>query len=134
VGVVLGVVWMLGVGLGKAVRRRLGYLSRDPRRIAAASRQELEGFLRDQGAVVEPNATLVELQRTVRQELALDGGAFAAAVARARYGPPETVEVGARTARVELRRLLRAARRELSIWARFRGFVSLRSLRSSGSA
>ncbi|HEU5206949.1 MAG TPA: transglutaminaseTgpA domain-containing protein [Gaiellaceae bacterium] len=134
VGVFLGVVWMLGVGLGKAVRRRLRYLSRDPRRIAAASRQELEGFLRDQGAVVEPNATLVELQRTVRQELGLDGGAFAAAVARARYGPPDTVEVGARTARVELRRLLRAARRDLSIWERVRGFFSLRSLRSTGSA
>jgi len=107
---------------------------RDPRRVAAASRQELEGFLRDQGAVVEPNATLADLQRAVRQELALDGGAFAAAVAKARYGPPETVEQGARTARVELRRLLQAARRDLSIWARIRGFVSLRSLRSMGAA
>ena len=47
---------------------------------------------------------------------------------------PGTVEQGARTARVELRRLLRAARRNLSIWARVRGFVSLRSLRSPGSA
>jgi hypothetical protein len=97
---VLAALWMLGVGLGKAVRRRLRYLSRDPRRVAAASRQELEGFLRDQGAVVEPNATLADLQRAVRQELALDGGAFAAAVARARYGPPASVAQGARTARV----------------------------------
>ena len=134
VGIVLAALWMLGVGLGKVVRRRLRYLSRDPRRLASASRQELEGFLRDQGAVVEPNATLAELQRGVRQELGLDGGAFAVAVARARYGPPGTVEQGARTARVELRRLLRAARRNLSIWARVRGFVSLRSLRSPGSA
>jgi transglutaminase-like putative cysteine protease len=133
IGLVLAVVWMLGVGLGKAVRRRFRYLSRDPRRVASASRQELEGFLRDQGAAVEPNATLADLQRAVRDELALDGGAFAAAVARARYGPPDTVASGAKTARVELRRLLRSARRDLSIWARFRGFVSLRSLRSSGS-
>ena len=133
IGLVLAVVWMLGVGLGKAVRRRFRYLSRDPRRVASASRQELEGFLRDQGAAVEPNATLADLQRAVREELALDGGAFAAAVARARYGPPDTVAAGARTARVELRRLLRSARRDLSIWARLRGFVSLRSLRSSGS-
>ena len=131
---VLAGLWMLGVGVGKAIRRRLRYVTRDPRRVAAASRQELEGFLRDQGAVVEPNATLADLQRAVRQELALDGGAFATAVAKARYGPPETVEQGARTARVELRRLLQAARRDLSIWARIRGFVSLRSLRSTGSA
>jgi transglutaminase-like putative cysteine protease len=136
VGVVffLVVLWMLAVGAGKAARRRSRYLSRDPRRIATASRQELEGFLRDQGVPVGANATLASLQRAVRDELGLDGRAFAIAVARARYGPPETVEQGAAAARAELRRLLRAARRDLSLWARFRGFVSLRSLRSSGSA
>jgi hypothetical protein len=32
-----------------------------------------------------------------------------------------------------VRRLIRAARRELSIWARFRGLVSLRSLRTASS-
>jgi transglutaminase-like putative cysteine protease len=131
---VLAVVWMLAVGLGKAVRRRSRYLSRDPRRVATASRQELEGFLRDQGVAVGANTTLAGLQRAVREELGLDGRAYAVAAARARYGPPGTVEQGATAARVELRRLLRAARRDLSIWARFRGFVSLRSLRSSGSA
>jgi len=120
--------------VGKAVRRRSRYLSRDPRRVATASRQELEGFLRDQGVAVGANATLADLQRAVRDELGLDGRGFAIAVARARYGPPEAVEQGASAARLELRRLLRAARRDLSIWARFRGFVSLRSLRSSGSA
>jgi hypothetical protein len=124
---------MLVVGAGKAVRRRSRYLSRDPRRLATASRRELEGFLLDQGVAVD-TTTLVGLQRAVRDELGLDGRAYAIAVARARYGPPETVEQGARAARVELRRLLRAARRELSLWSRFRGFVSLRSLRSSGSA
>ncbi len=95
---------------------------------------ELEGFLRDQGIAVAANATLADLQQAVRTELGLDGRAYTIAVARARYGPPETVERGASAARQELRRLLRAARRDLSIWARFRGFVSLRSLRSSGSA
>ena len=106
VGLALAVIWMLVVGVGKAVRRRLRYLSRDPRRVATASRQELEGFLRDQGVVVGANTTLASLQRAVRLELGLECGAFATAVARARYGPPETVEQGARTARVELRRLL----------------------------
>ena len=132
--VLLAAAWMLAVGLGKAARRRSRYLARDPRRVATASRQELEGFLRDQGIDVGPNTTLLGLQRAVRDELGLDARAYAIAVARARYGPPETVERGARTARVELRRLLRAARRDLSLWARFRGFVSLRSLRSTGSA
>jgi hypothetical protein len=134
IGLALAVVWMLMVGIGKAVRRRLRYLSRDPRRVATASRQELEGFLRDQGVAVGANTTLASLQRAVRLELGLESGAFAIAVARARYGPPGSVEQGARTARVELRKLLSAARRDLSIWARFRGFVSLRSLRSDGSA
>jgi transglutaminase-like putative cysteine protease len=133
-GLALAAAWVLGVGLGKAVRQRLRYVSRDPRRVASASRQELEGFLRDQGAVFPPNGTLAELERAVHEELGLDGGAFAAAVARARYGPPETLEQGARSARAELRRLLRAARRDLPIWARVRGFVSVRSLRSTGSA
>ena len=131
---VLVVIWVVAVGVGKAARRRSRYLSRDPRRVATASRQELEGFLRDQGVTFGANTTLAGLQRAVRDELGLDGRAFAIAVARARYGPPETVQQGATAARVELRRLLRAARRDLSIWARFRGFVSLRSLRSSGSA
>jgi transglutaminase-like putative cysteine protease len=136
VGIVLllALVWMLFVGVGKAVRRRSRYVTRDPRRVATASRQELEGFLRDQGISVGANATLADLQQAVRTELGLDGRAYTIAVARARYGPPETVERGASAARHELRRLLRAARRDLSIWARFRGFVSLRSLRSSGSA
>jgi hypothetical protein len=131
IGLLLASAWVLLVGLGKSVVRRSRYLTRDPRRVATASRRELEGFLRDQGAEVSPNATLVELQRAVHRELGLDGRAFAIAAARARFGRPEGVEQGASAARSELRRLIRAARRELSLWARFRGFVSLRSLRSS---
>jgi protein-glutamine gamma-glutamyltransferase len=130
---VLAALWVAVVGIGKALVRRARYLSRDPRRVATASRRELEGFLRDQGASVPRNATLVSLQDAVYRELGLDGRAFAIAAARARFGPPETVDQGAASARRELRRLLRAARRELSLWARFRGLVSLRSLRSAGS-
>jgi Transglutaminase-like superfamily len=130
---VLAALWVAVVGTGKALVRRARYLSRDPRRIATASRRELEGFLRDQGASVPRNATLVSLQDAVYSELGLDGRAFAIAAARARFGPPDTVDQGAASARRELRRLLRAARRELSLWARFRGLVSLRSLRSAGS-
>jgi transglutaminase-like putative cysteine protease len=127
----LAAVWTAVVGMGKALVRRARYVSRDPRRVATASRRELEGFLRDQGVALPANATLVMLQTAVHRELGLDGRPFAIAAARARFGPPATVAQGASAARRELRRLIRAARRELSLWARFRGFVSVRSLRST---
>ena len=38
------------IGAAKLVRRRLRYLTRDPRRLAAAARRELADFLADQGA------------------------------------------------------------------------------------
>lgn len=131
VALVLGALWVVVLGLGKALVRRARYLSRDPRRMATASRRELEDFLRDQGVDVPPNATLATLQRTVYKELGLDGRAFAAAASRARFGPPTAVEQGGGSPRREVRRLLGAARRDLSLWARFRGLVSLRSLRSA---
>jgi hypothetical protein len=129
----LSVVWALGVGLGKAGIRRARYVTRDPRRSATASRRELEAFLRDQGVVIPPGSTLHSLQRAVHEELGLDGSAFAAAAAEARFGPPADARRGASRARRELRSLLKRARRELSLWARFRGFVSLRSLRGGVS-
>ena len=134
IALLLGALWVVVVGVGKAVLRRARYVSRDPRRLATASRRELEDFLRDQGADVPPNATLAELQRTVRHELGLDGSAFATAAARARFGPPSSREQSGASPRREVRRLIRAARRELSLWARFRGLVSLRSLRSASGS
>jgi transglutaminase-like putative cysteine protease len=132
VALVAGGLWIVVVGLGKAVVRRARYLTRDPRRLATASRRELEGFLRDQGADVPANAGLFALQRAVRDELGLDGRPYAVAAGQARFGPPGAVETGAAAARREVRRLLRSARSELSLWARFRGLVSIRSLRASG--
>jgi transglutaminase-like putative cysteine protease len=130
VAVGLGTVWMLLVGLGKAALRRARYLTRDPRRAATASRRELEAFLRDQGIAVPASATLDDLRRALGEELGLDGKRFADEAARARFGKPAEAQRGADAARRELRLLLRRARSELSAWARFRGFVSLRSLRS----
>jgi transglutaminase superfamily protein len=127
----LGAIWVLVVGIGKAVVRRARHLTRDPRRSATASRRELEAFLRDQGIAIPPSATLHGLQRAMRHELGLDGRSFAEAAARARFGPPDGAHRGARTARKELRALLKRMRYELSIWARVRGFVSLRSVRGS---
>jgi hypothetical protein len=134
IGLVLAALWIALLGVGKALVRRARYLSRDPRRLATASRRELEDFLRDQGVDVPSNATLVALQRAVYDELGLDGRAFATVVARARFGPPSSGEPGGTSPRREVRRLIRAARRELSLWARFRGLVSLRSLRSANGS
>jgi len=133
VGLIVAAAWVFLLGLGKAAVRRARYLSRDPRRLATASRRELEDFLRDQGADVPQNATLDTLQRAVHQELGLDARHFATAAARARFGPPVSDDSDAPTARHEVRRLIRAARRELSVWARFRGLVSLRSVRTVSS-
>ncbi len=132
--VLLGVFWALGVGIGKAGVRRARYVTRDPRRVATASRRELEGFLRDQGVIIPRGGTLQALQRAVRDRLGLDGSAFAAAAARGRFGLPSDSERGASQARRELRSLLKRARKELSLWERFRGFVSVRSLRGGVSA
>ncbi|HYI73767.1 MAG TPA: transglutaminaseTgpA domain-containing protein [Gaiellaceae bacterium] len=134
IALVLAAAWVVLLGLGKVVLRRARYLSRDPRRLATASRRELEDFLRDQGAEVPANATLATLQRAVQRELGLDARPFAVAAAQARFGPPGSVEAGASRARQEARGLLRAARRDLSVWARFRGLVSLRSLRTAQSS
>jgi transglutaminase-like putative cysteine protease len=125
----LGAAWALVVGVGKAVYRRVRYLTRNPRRLATAGRRELEEYLRDQGIAVPASATLDDLRRIVSDELGLDGGPFTEAAARARFGPPEEATVRAQAARDELRTLLRRIRAELSVWDRFRGFVSLRSVR-----
>ena len=125
----IGALWALAVGLGKAILQRTRYLTRDPRRAATASRRELESFLCDQGIEVPLSATLDDLRRLVRDELGIDGRPFAEAAARARFGPPADSRRGANAARRELRALLRRMRTQLSLWARLRGFVSLRSLR-----
>jgi hypothetical protein len=125
----LGAAALAAVAATKEAVRRSRYLARDPRRMAAASRRELEAFLRDQGVGVPAGATLDDLRELVRVELGLDGSSFVAAAARARFGPPAGAAVAARSARRELRALVRRMRASLSPWARARGFVSLRSLR-----
>jgi transglutaminase-like putative cysteine protease len=130
----LGALWVAVVGFGKALLRRARYLTRDPRRAASASRRELEEYLSDQGIAVPPSATLDDVRRAVAEELGVDARTYAAAAARARFGRPGDAPQGAENARRELRALLRRARDELSLWARFRGFVSLRSLRRGWQA
>jgi hypothetical protein len=129
-----GALWALVVGSGKFLLLRARRLTRDPRRAAGASRRELEAFLRDQGIALPRSATLEDLREVVYQELGVDGRPFVDAAARARYGPPADARRRAAIARAELRSLLRRARHELSVWARLRGFVSLRSLRAGAGS
>jgi transglutaminase-like putative cysteine protease len=111
----------------KLAVRRVRYLTGDPRRIAAACRQELADYLVDQHIDAARSATLHELGALVRHELAVEPDRFVAAATAARFGRPGGAGSAARDARRELRSLLRAMRVRLRTRDRVRGIVSLRS-------
>ena len=119
---------LFGVVATKLVLRRARYVSRDPRRVAAACRRELADFLLDQRIDAARSATLHELGALVREELTVDPDPFVAAATAARFGPPAGAELAARRARKELRVLRRRLRRRLTPFERVRGLLSLRSL------
>ncbi len=119
---------LVGVVTAKLLLRRLRYVSRDPRRIAAACRRELADFLLDQRIDAARSATLQELGALVREELTVDPDRFVAAASAARFGPPAGAEAAARRARKELRALRRRVRSRLTPYERARGLLSLRSL------
>jgi transglutaminase-like putative cysteine protease len=111
----------------KIARRRVRYVTRDPRRLAAACSRELAEFLADQRFDTRSD-TIRELARKLDDRLALDAAAFADAVERARFGPPGRADGAAALARRELRELKQSIRRRLLLRQRMRGLVSLRSL------
>jgi transglutaminase-like putative cysteine protease len=117
-----------GIALAKEARRRARRLARDPRRIAAACREELASFLLDQGVETPPSATVRELGLLAHRSLGADSAAFVAATTAARFGRPEAAADAARAARHESRSLLASCRRVLTRRDRLRGFFSLRSL------
>jgi hypothetical protein len=125
--VIVAALGVVVVGSKLAVRR-MRYLTRDPRRLAAACRAELSDYLLDQYIEGARSATLHELGALVRHELAVDADAFVSAATAARFGPPAGSRDAARAARRELRSLLRAIRRTLNTRDRLRGVLSLRSL------
>jgi protein-glutamine gamma-glutamyltransferase len=118
----------LAIVLVKQGVRGRRYLTRDARRLAVASRQELVDFLADQGVLVPRSATPRELARELQDALAVDGEAFARALALARYAPPRASRSASRRMRRELWLLRRSLRRRLGVPRRLRGAVSLRSL------
>jgi hypothetical protein len=128
----LGVVG-LGVGLYavKAVRRRLGYRSADPRVVAAACRRELSEVLLDQRIDVPRSATLQELGELLDAKLEISASAFVEAAGGARFAAPRGAAEAAVRARREARELRRVFRERLSTFERLSGALSLRSLRSA---
>jgi hypothetical protein len=136
-----GLLRLLAAGLGglallvivaKLLVRRSRYLTRDPRRLAAACRKELCDVLLDQQVDVPPSATLRELGELVRIEFGLEAAAFGLHADAARFGPAAGASEAARATRRDLRRLRRGLRRELTGFERFRGLLSLRSLGLTG--
>jgi transglutaminase-like putative cysteine protease len=115
-----------GIVAAKTGARLLRSRHRDPRRAAAACREELVAFLVDQRIEVPHSATLHELGELVRREFGVEPGPFVAAATAARFGRADPA--GARAARRELGLLLTAMRRGLTSRERLRGLLSLRSL------
>jgi transglutaminase-like putative cysteine protease len=110
----------------KAGARLLRSRHRDPRRAAAACREELVAFLVDQRFEVPRSATLYEIGELVRREFGVEPRPFVAGATAARFG--RSGPAGARDARRELGLLLSAMRRALTLRERLRGLLSLRSL------
>jgi protein-glutamine gamma-glutamyltransferase len=127
-------LFLLAAGVTTAIvvvkhgRRRLRYLTRNPRRIATACARELAEFLNDQRVPATRAATLHELGETIADRYGVDAGPFARAAAAARYGPQPEAHAAAGRARAELRELKRKLRRGLFVLDRARGLVSVRSL------
>jgi protein-glutamine gamma-glutamyltransferase len=127
-------LFLLAAGVAAAIvllkvgRRKVRYLTRDPRRIAVACARELAEFLQDQRVPALQAATFRELGRTVADRLGVDASSFAQAATAARYGPPESARPAAGSARKELRELKRRLRRSLAKSDRARGLLSVRSL------
>ena len=124
--VLLGLAFALVVG--KLVLRRSRYLTRDPRRLAGAYRQELVDFLADQRIDVPSSATLAEVRELVAARTGVDARRLVESLGLARFGPASAAVAAAQRARGELRLVRRRLRRSLSAGERLRGAFSVRSL------
>jgi transglutaminase-like putative cysteine protease len=124
---VLGSAYAGIVGL-KAVRRSLRFAARDPRELAAACRQDVVGYLSDQGLELPPSLTLRELGETLDRYYAVNADNLVHDLSLARFGRPDEARPAVRRARGELREVRRALRATLGVPSRLRGAASLRSL------
>jgi transglutaminase-like putative cysteine protease len=126
--IIVGLLVAGAIVVAKQLVRRGRFLTRNPRKVAAACRRELVDFLVDQRIRVSPSATLPELAGVVSAELAVDAAEFVRVAGAARFAPLGQARVSAITARRELRGVERAIRRRLTMLERARGLLSLRSL------
>jgi transglutaminase-like putative cysteine protease len=119
---------VLVICLAKLVVRRGRYLTRSPRRLAAAAGRELRDILVDQRVEVPASATLQELAGLVEAELGVDAKRFGLHATAARFGPGSGAREAAQEMRVAMRGVRRGIRNELTRLDRTRGLLSLRSL------
>ena len=124
--VLAGIV--LAIALVKLLVRRGRYLTRDPRRLAAACRKELRDVLVDQLVDVPDSVTLAELAALFESELGVRAAAFGLHGTAARFAPPAQAREAVRDMRRAVSQLKRELRAELSRFDRTRGLLSLRSL------
>ena len=130
----LGLLLLVAAGLVVAIAavklalRRSRYLTRDPRRLAAACRHELRDLLVDQLVEVPASATLTELAALAEAELGVSAAAFGLHGTAARFAPPGYAREAAREMRGAMRQIRHDLRRELTRFERTRGLLSLRSL------
>ena len=131
---ILGLIFLLGgVGVAaillvKETRRRIRFRARGPRAVAGACRQDLAGFMADQGFETPPSLTLRELCELVADRFSVNATPFLEVATVARYAKPAEGRHGNRRLRSELRRLRRRMSRQLGLGQRLRGALSLRSL------
>jgi transglutaminase-like putative cysteine protease len=124
--VLAGVV--LAIAAAKLAVRRGRYLTRDPRRLAAACHREVRDILLDQGIEVPASATPSELAALAEWKLDVTVPALGPHATVARFGPPPAARQAAGELRRSMRTLRRGVRKELTGVERARGLVSLRSL------
>ena len=134
---IAALVLLVGLGLlllfvvVKTVLRRRRYLTSDPRRVAAAARRDIVGFLLDQRIAVPRSIGPRELGSFLGTRAGIEAADFADALGRARFGPEADAAPAARQVRRELRAVRRRLRHVLPLGRRVRGLFSLRSLLTS---
>jgi transglutaminase-like putative cysteine protease len=112
----------------KTIRRSLRFATRDPRALASACRQDVVGYLADQGVDVPQSATLEDIGETLERYYAVNAQPFVRSLTQARFGPPAVASAALGAARQQLRDVRRALRQNLGFGSRLRGSASLRSL------
>lgn len=112
----------LALWLPKRRRELRAFAEEDPGAGAVALRDVLAGWLADQGAATRA-APAADVARALQRLYGLDAGAWADALERARYAPPDEARAALREARRETRAVVGRVRARLDRRERIRGAV-----------